>query len=498
MFALLLFLAAAGPAEGVIEVTVTEGGRPVVGAIVEVKHFRMKTVDVGRPSRHLPTWKEEYSPEGRKQTTDREGRVRFTVPHADALDAVESFDVAVEANGLPAVPEPVRPGDFGRGVNLTPGVSFTVPRTDRLTFSAECRIARPEVARVKVLTLDGEPAEGDFHAVCGWIGGLPCRREGDTLVVPLIDFWSNMRAFGMNVTPPLKPPAAIRVQTAGHLTTPQTQYSDPVAFDALATTDLLVLQVGRSVTGRLDDSVPRPVRSGYVTAAALSGTPLSPLPVYVHAPVRPDGSFVLEGVPFDRWLAVSVWAEGHCSGPSPTAQAVAADSLLSESALIGDQQVLDATGDSEYVLLFSPEEADEELIIPMRPGGGLRLSVRNEAGQPLGGANVTLFAARDSLPGLPYFNPNFTNRLPDESHFGSVRYEATTDADGVAAFEVLPSAVVSNVEVVLPDDNPLELPCQSVEDDKPIRVPPGEVVEHTLVVRPPGALPVPEETPGGP
>jgi beta-lactamase regulating signal transducer with metallopeptidase domain/ankyrin repeat protein len=191
------------------------------------------------------------------------------------------------------------------------------------------------------------------------------------------------------------------------------------------------MKEGRTFRGKLDDRVPRPVKSGWVVAQVTSPA-LDPNNWSAHtnswrasADVAPDGSFVLTNLPSGT-LEIVAGCDGYVSKDT------------SAKPIVGVHQAQ-----------VIPEGQDQPITIPMERTGDVRITVQAPDGTPLPGATVYLnpnqmlergtniigtrsnsiemLSARDSVPdGLAKFKP----AVP--------QFSAKTDATGVAIVKGLP------------------------------------------------------------
>lgn len=234
--------------------------------------------------------------------------------------------------------------------------------------------------------------------------------------------------------------------------------TDFTAMSDSTQTLTLAVQPGTSVRGQLDDSVPRPVRKGLISACVLTPWP-DALPHHsengmpswdVSVPIAADGSFVLHDLP-PGTLEIVALCDGYVSRQPP-----GTEGLPTHFANIREARRF-------------PVDSPAPIIVPMEPAGSMRITVLKPDGKPLanaevfsnpnehlGGGNTILGASIDSAVIIPWHENGETSPLPGMS-MSSQRFHAVTDADGVARIDDLPAGP-ANFMVY---DHDFDMPIQS-------------------------------------
>jgi beta-lactamase regulating signal transducer with metallopeptidase domain/protocatechuate 3,4-dioxygenase beta subunit len=224
------------------------------------------------------------------------------------------------------------------------------------------------------------------------------------------------------------------------------------------------LQPGLSIKGRLDESVPRPVRDGIVTGLVVSplegNADVNQMPVWeVFTTIKEDGSFELKNLPPDgAVLSVIVLADG----------------FVSKDPLGG------ANGN-----VHSPQQfkfnVPQPITVWMEPTGSIRIKVRQPNDQPLAGAVVGIspnqaFGHSTSIIGTGFNRQDYLRWLWDidegkdvefvrKQHDDQIPFTSTTDKNGEAVIHNVPAGV-QRLYVFSP---PYELPFSSDGISEPRR-----------------------------
>ena len=234
------------------------------------------------------------------------------------------------------------------------------------------------------------------------------------------------------------------------------------------------LRPGIRVSGRLAETVPRPIKNGRVVAKVIQGGPrattfgilpgtvphladlaadIHPWSISLEANINEDGSFVFESVPADEDLQIIALCDGWVSR-SPTAQ-----ELTAYAKAHGFETDDGREPDGEvYPQLFRTTTAGINPIVPMERTTDCEVTVVDDAGQPLADAKVSFdpnqcwfqFGSEGLGTGfdsLKLLRTQFQTGEPPKFPIENLRFQATTNARGIAVIKNLP---VSNSDPVTP------------------------------------------------
>ena len=251
----------------------------------------------------------------------------------------------------------------------------------------------------------------------------------------------------------------------------------------------LELRPGVRVEGRLNDSVPRPVRDGKVVIRAFATSPESDanwIDWESWRDVAADGTFVFESLPPGR-LEITALCDGYTSVSSPDTEFGGTIHIPQHFDLLPGNSV--------------PAE------IKMQPAAVCTVQVRDPAGAPVSGVRV-FFA-----PNV-HWTPNLSTRFcmsgfkmedfvasrkqdwPTMDWLSSNPFQAVSDAQGDATVRNLPAmnGIHFNVIDDLYEISPRVDPLRSVGGDKNLpNLVPGGAVTVTAQVTKKGEQPRPEE-----
>ena len=205
----------------------------------------------------------------------------------------------------------------------------------------------------------------------------------------------------------------------------QTYFSDRVTFKTSPQSTnrfSLELKPGVDFKGRLDDSVPRPIRNGRVIVEAYSlpeKPSIEPVGWHTWAPIREDGSFSFSSLPAGD-LELFAFCDGYISKSSQ----------------------LEKRGNWKPQRFRVPGN-ESESIIPMEATAACEVTVRDESGKPIQGAAVAFW------PNINWVDWSSTLIGTDAYHTSDVlkakakprpevRFLAETDAQGKAVITNLP------------------------------------------------------------
>ena len=255
-------------------------------------------------------------------------------------------------------------------------------------------------------------------------------------------------------------------------------FSDAVSFHAkVGETNSFELELkpGTRVTGRLDDTVPRPVQNGRVCIHVYMDqqTGSTDAPIWVGwRVVEPDGTFTFESLPMGRLEIM-----GLCDG------------FLSQNGV-----PISGTVTSQRIpQTFELREAQTAVMLVMEPAASCAVTVLNDAGQPLAGASArfwpnilwggngsTIFGS-DVLNKEDFFRGNATQssiRIKAMEQF-----RATTDAQGIALVRNLPPGNQSYAVLHTNYDMPILRVGTSAERSASVSLTAGETGRVTVTMQ---------------
>jgi beta-lactamase regulating signal transducer with metallopeptidase domain len=191
----------------------------------------------------------------------------------------------------------------------------------------------------------------------------------------------------------------------------------------------VVLKPGARITGKLDDSVPRPVGEGYVQLRLCEGTnhrlgmPLGDITARSTYPkkiswiwedsaaVQPDGTFVFESVPSGGLAQIHAIVDGFMSA-NPSIDELS-EVLRARNG--GDKRTSEAlrkylSGFNIWPQLLPIDSDSVEVRVKCRPTASCNLRILDSSGKPVAGAavcfnlNATTIFANSFPPGLSLWN----------------------------------------------------------------------------------------------
>ena len=481
-------------------ITVREDGRPAAGA--EVLIHSLRPAPAVRPagggsvvSPHLTWGVDEFGPRP-ELVTGPDGTAEALLPQslAAVADDFAALQGSVTLDGVPVYPESRRA--FNGSITL--GNSVTLPRSGA-GFTVELDIVRPETVRVPLETFGRPVGTAGLFACVGWVPDVVCRIEDGVAEVPLYDVWRT----GWTAVNVRRPEPSVRLYTfdrgegdgGGEGGSPRDfRWSDQVSFADLRAGEMVFLQEGRTLRGRLSEDVPRPVRGGAVVAhfrtPAGMGANVPPRTVAVAE----DGTFEIPDVPYDAWALLSAACEGWAAGPMPPGEArqAAADAFAEAATGFGGRP---AATPAEFAFAVGPSD-DGPVSLPMRPRGTAEVRVTGADGIPAVGVRVRLVTSlagpSSALGQAPILFPDAVDedrgdgwRFPA---FG--RSEAVTDGSGVAVLHDVPAGKASGYQTTFREaaDNPFAGWRQPNERLPDWDVRPGETTEIAVeLAGPPGS-----------
>ncbi|RLS74409.1 MAG: hypothetical protein DWI00_09380 [Planctomycetota bacterium] len=219
----------------------------------------------------------------------------------------------------------------------------------------------------------------------------------------------------------------------------------------------VVLKPGARITGKLDDSVPRPVGEGYVQlrvcegpnhrlempTSEVSDRPASPWRTSWiwedSAAVQPDGTFVFESVPSGGLAQIHAIVDGFMSANPPIDEL----SKLLRAHNGGDIKTSEAlrkylSGVNIWPQMVPVDSESVEVLVKCRPTASCNLRILDPSGKPVSGAAVSFHLNATTIfsgafpPGLGSFNNSnlAEDILYDVSPFSTLKGEPSRTPRG--------------------------------------------------------------------
>ena len=185
-----------------------------------------------------------------------------------------------------------------------------------------------------------------------------------------------------------------------------------------------------TVTGKLGDEVPRPVKSGMINCCVVSASQHEQDPTGVSwnwrafSELNPDGTFTLEGIPADSVLQVHCACKGWANKPPSMAQILA-------------EFPKDANKNSSAPLpqIFQIGKQDTEITVAMQPLGSVTVKVFDQDDRPISKARASLtvfpkffYSGAWGSYSLTHSSARRLTRLRSESDGKTRRPDLTIDA----------------------------------------------------------------------
>ncbi len=253
------------------------------------------------------------------------------------------------------------------------------------------------------------------------------------------------------------------------------------------------LSLGTRVEGRLDESVTRPVKNGYVSVGIVRRVNNQNRGWNWHdkAPIEEDGSFVFESLPSDEVLQLIPICDGWV--PSKPEQA--------QLARFFPHRLADLKAWRSLPQLIELKGEVVEPVLKMEKATSVRISVQSPGGEPLSNAKVAMWPNQywfDS--GSQILGTGYSQReLLVKTRAGGYEWDlarpfsGTTDENGSAVIINLPANSTQSIAV---EHSGFEMPISG--DDRSVRVDlkPDTVNEITIKMQEKGTDSLGEQVEG--
>ena len=226
--------------------------------------------------------------------------------------------------------------------------------------------------------------------------------------------------------------------------------------------------------GRLDASVPRPVKNGRVVVQVIGSTRNQEVKWQNYALVREDGTFAIEGLPAGEVQVIAL-CDGYIakSGTPP-------DSAKGQQFIPHDVRPQ----------VFPMHAAKNEIVVEMTPAESCRIKVLGPDDRPVVGAQCIFFPMVYWWGGgaQVYCSPleSTAEKLRDPNAWIESRsrepellFAGTTDADGIAVIKNLP---ISASQVLIEDER-FELPIRDGYRSAKVELKAGKQTDVTVKVQ---------------
>ena len=415
---MLLIIRSTPPNPVAIIRVVDAAGKPVAGAVIRPDGLRPKRING-----HWG-WTESNAVKPSPVTTDARGIARVPYPRY-VFEKAETGEISFSVEHADFCAD--RPF---RVVSVTPPASAKLnDQADFLYHLLIGRIAtKPDPVVLK---------RGGIVKVTGYLGTrenlLPAiQAQLASLPLPRKGFWQSMGSKALVNRRVPEGTNAVRLvyaPPAGRIC-----FSDYATFLSLAgqTNEFyLELKPGLQLSGRLDDSVPRPVANGRVQVSISSpsvNTNRDRLLWQTSKEINPDGTFVFDSLPPGKVEVVAL-----CDGFKSK------DGLTTK------------IGDFIMPQVFQLQDRDLDAVIAMEPTATFEVTVLDDEKRPLAGAGVyfwpnVIWNGRGSTIFMaPTFDSENLLRSGEDFNWQAFRkslppvYQAHTDRRGIATVPNLPA-----------------------------------------------------------
>lgn len=346
---------------------------------------------------------------------------------------------------------------------------FVAFRQDRSVDDDPAEITLSRGFRIAVTAVNGETGEkikNDLYAV---IGG------------PRAD-WKLAKS-GMLVSPMFaKKNTTMRICQL--VDGQQTLFSESIKIEPGDRSRVLLknlkLSVGTRVEGKLDESVERPVTNGHVSVVIVRKMQENDWQTrwdwYDKTPILEDGSFVFESLPSDEVLQMIPVCDGWVPS-KPTKESVLQHFPNEVQRLEMHNRVL------PQLIELHGEKVTAKLM--MKKSTSVQVTVKGPAGDPLLGANVSMWPNQIWFDGgSQILGSGFSQRerlvksRAGEWEFNRVnRFNDTTDQHGIAVINNLPAGSTESISVSHDD---YDMPISGERRSMRVDLKPGVVAEVTI------------------
>ena len=352
-------------------------------------------------------------------------------------------------------------------------------REDRSVDDNPAEIQLQRGFRIAVSAIDsatGEPIQSDLYGILAGdsrVGDWKIKDNG-MLVSPVFD--------------PLQTTLRIVKCSPGQ----PVLFSDLIDVDPKVRSRVLLrdvkLSVGTRVEGRLDDSVVRPIKNGYVSVWIVrkSNSPdggrwNNRWTWMDKAPIAEDGTFVFESLPRDGVLQMIP----ICVSWVPKKPTV--ESILP----FFPDQANQLDGSRTIPQLVKLEGAVIKTTLLMEPATSVRVTVVDPNGSPLSGAEVVMwpnqlsFDGGSQILGAASAMPEVLRASRDGGYKWprEFRFSAKTDAAGIATINSLP---VNSTESIAVSLKGFEMPINGTDRNVSVDLKPDKIAEVTVRMQPEG------------
>lgn len=346
---------------------------------------------------------------------------------------------------------------------------FVDAREDRSVSDAPAEIQMVRGFRIAVTAVNadtGTQIKNDLHVIIGGAWGDWNLRENGTLTSPVF----SKRVCTMRVV--------------------QLENGSPSLFSESITIEPgdrsrvflknVALSLGTRVEGKIDPSVPRPIRNGQVAVIVKSNVPNVGVrdnwSWYDKASIQEDGSFVFESLPPDEVMQIVLVCDGWISAKPEKATVL--------KFFLDEERSLNQGVTFPQVIPLKGTRIEPTIL--MNKATAVKVTVKSPNGNPVEGAVVSMwpnqywFHGGSQVLGAAYSQREMmiTARKGDTGQIKrTIRFLATTDESGVAIIRNLPTNTTELISVGYDD---FEMPISGERRVASVNLKPNEVAEITI------------------
>ncbi|MDP1562349.1 MAG: carboxypeptidase-like regulatory domain-containing protein [Pirellulaceae bacterium] len=391
--------------------------------------------------------------------------------------------VETNANGLADLPYPkyvIEEIEVGTVTVSVEHPDFVTFREDRRVDDKPAKVQLQVGYRIAATAVDaetGEPIKTNLYGLVSGDSRMSDWKLADNgqLISPV--FEANTTWFRMIKIVPGQP----------------NMYSELIEVDPTDRSRVLLRDIklfkGTRVQGRLEESIPRPIRNGYVTAMIVrTGTKdnqnnwNSRWFWYDNTPISEDGEFVFESLPVDEVLQMI-----------PVCDDWVPPKLAKEDVL----PFFPAAAEKLFTGLSQPqlvrlEGLQVEPTLRMAAATSVKITVVDKDGSPLSGVDVASwpnqlwFEGGSNILGDVHSTVEWLLQAKHAGEFAIAeqnRYSAKTDENGIATIRSIPP---NRTESLVARLTGYEMPLNGTEREIRIDLKPGVVTEVTIKMQPEG------------